>query len=255
MDAMTTNAQRLSVAPYRVNRDAFLPKYPMFTILTRFYGVISSQLDTTWDTLASPDYALWDAGAASTIWISVPNGMYNQLVSGDSAAIVVDHQLHGDRTSTRLYSAAVLQPSWDFSSILQQSTRSWAIVALRVMGTDLNGPLLSLGVGGQTILVSSMADVFDMKIDTISFATHTKAKNDSRVTLVGIAVNNDTVTIAIRDGERTGLYKWVTAQQLVANQMIVGGASSPECLLYAVAQGNGTNMLPVMRQMAGYISC
>jgi hypothetical protein len=255
MTQINTNAQRLTVMPYRVNRGRFMPRYPLINVYSRFYGVISDQVDASLAQLAAKGLTLWDPVQAQLIWLSRPEGDYNELYGGSGAIQEIIPDMHADRTSAREYTTVRLNPGAELVGMTEHSRQGWAAAALRIVDDDQNGPLLALTVGESEVSIELYGNEYRAMVDDVVFATHVRASSDRFVTVIGLSIYFDRVTVVIREGALPATYEYLTTFPLSFNQFVVGGPSCPELLLYAAACSTTTSIQPFMASVIGYLSC
>jgi len=255
MTQINTNAQRLTVMPYRVNRGRFMPAYPLINVYSSFYGVISDQVDASLSQLCHKGISVWDPAQANVIWLSRPEGDYNELHGGSDAIREIVPDMHADRSSPREFTAVRINPGIQFIGITEHSRQGWALAAMRIIDDDHNGPLLSLTVGQSEVSVHLYGNEYRGMVDDVVFANHVRASSDRFVTVVGISIFYDRVTLVVREGALPAIYEYLTAFPLSFNRFVVGGPSSPEMMLYAAACSTTTNIQPFMASLIGFLSC
>lgn len=257
MGQVVTSAARLSVAPYSVARGNFLAVDPLIQMQMSIGGVANVVLDASWSSLVDQSWSLFDPVDADLLWPSLsPTGQY--LSATSLAVSETVYSVRGDRSSLRTYTALKSSPGGQMSMGVMQGSGVWLVSAFRLVSTAVGG-LLSVNTTLGVVSVSVDGRRYQFSLDGMVYGSHPRDSSDSTVTCVGITTYENRVVIGIREGVTTSTYTYVGSsndgEPMYPLEVMVGGPTSPEMLIYVIAHGANDEMSAVMSLLTGYLSC
>lgn len=264
-DRLPAAIQRLTVGNYAINQGHFMHDIPVMQFVVTMLGVVNRPLAGSWEALEPKEWSLWDPVAASPVWPALePSPAV--LISQDEAIAEIIPDARGDVTSKRRYNAMLTNEGASFVADTWQAEMGWAVIAFRLLPDSQAGPVLRFATATGYVEVRSDNRGFTAYIDDVEFGTAPKPVANDHVIIVGVLVANTEARVVIRYGGtiHTLMRPHIPEPGVFTLQVMFGGNSSPEMLVYALAHGyewqgelapNLSRFTQAINQIAGFLAC
>jgi hypothetical protein len=218
----------------------------------------SDMPDTSWRAVAGPDAPLWAGADAAALWPSASASPNVNLVGQQSGVAEIVRNMKADLSSAREYTVARTSEGSSWGTAWPATRTAWLVMSARLPQTRRNGDVMSLSLLGDPLKVSTKGDLLSVSFRDVDLGSCERSNNDYSVTTVALGVDTDTAYMYLKEGGVFTSYRWITKYSgLVVTGLEIGGASSPEMLVYAASAGDGgpSACRRVFDMFTGFLSC